>query len=589
MKELRVLRSNLSEFIGEQSTNANLPDNPLAMITDRLASLKTFFVQSDKELNQLLGWKADWLNQFPKVSLAELHQVKTELAELKNQLPSIQERLRSMLNPLDWGISGGSPDLHQELRICAELMPREEIEDRGESTGGIILPGSKKSYRSYLPESGACADQYEFAHSAGVANDQVIGHLGKVDKRIDELICLHEKHHALLVEAEAHLANENFRSAEKVVKIYDKQRFPDIEYKKVDSLLQRQHTVWKKFADLDAQLNAGNFREARENLRKLNGIDIKSVSELEAAVSILRKSIEESIDVHYKARKKSFMQTLIGIFLVVVAVGSLLAYLIQKEKKAQLVAAEAKAKGEEAYEKLRGSKAGEEKSFEIAPGVKMTFCWCPAGDFTMGSPESEEGDEQQVNVTLTKGFWMAKTEVTQAQWQALMGSNPSEFKGDNLPVEKVSWNDAQEFLEKFNALIGRGDGGKMVLPNESQWEYACRAGEAGPFSGGTIDEVAWHEGNSESKTHPVGTKKPNALGLYDMHGNVWEWCQDWYDDQLLGGVDPGRVITSGTYRVLRGGSWYNDAVYCRAAYRGICTPSGSSNLVGFRVARSSVP
>ena len=589
MKELRVLRSNLSEFIGEQSTNANLPDNPLAMITDRLASLKTFFVQSDKELNQLLGWKADWLNQFPKVSLAELHQVKTELAELKNQLPSIQERLRSMLNPLDWGISGGFPELHQELRICAELMPREEIEDRGESTGGIILPGSKKSYRSYLPESGACADQYEFAHSAGVANDQVIGHLGKVDKRIDELICLHEKHHALLVEAEAHLANENFRSAEKVVKIYDKQRFPDIEYKKVDSLLQRQHTVWKKFADLDAQLNAGNFREARENLRKLNGIDIKSVSELEAAVSILRKSIEESIDVHYKARKKSFMQTLIGIFLVVVAVGSLLAYLIQKEKKAQLVAAEAKAKGEEAYEKLRGSKAGEEKSFEIAPGVKMTFCWCPAGDFTMGSPESEEGDEQQVNVTLTKGFWMAKTEVTQAQWQALMGSNPSEFKGDNLPVEKVSWNDAQEFLEKFNALIGRGDGGKMVLPNESQWEYACRAGEAGPFSGGTIDEVAWHEGNSESKTHPVGTKKPNALGLYDMHGNVWEWCQDWYDDQLLGGVDPGRVITSGTYRVLRGGSWYNDAVYCRAAYRGICTPSGSSNLVGFRVARSSVP
>ncbi|MFM2296765.1 MAG: hypothetical protein RL117_472, partial [Verrucomicrobiota bacterium] len=287
MKELRVLRSNLSEFIGEQSTNGNLPDNPLAMVTDRLAALKTFFVQSDKELHQLLGWKADWLNQFPKVSLAELHQVKTELAELKNQLPSIQERLRSMLNPLDWGISGGFPELHQELRICAELMPREEIEDRGESTGGIILPGSKKSYRSYLPESGACADQYEFAHSAGASNDQVIGHLGKVDKRIDELICLHEKHHALLVEAEAHLANENFRSAEKVVKIYEKQRFPDIEYKKVDSLLQRQITVWKKFADLDAQLNAGNFREARENLRKLNGIDIKSVSELEAAVSIL--------------------------------------------------------------------------------------------------------------------------------------------------------------------------------------------------------------------------------------------------------------------------------------------------------------
>ncbi len=246
----------------------------------------------------------------------------------------------------------------------------------------------------------------------------------------------------------------------------------------------------------------------------------------------------------------------------------------------------------EAKKKFNGNRAGEEKTLEIAPRVKMTFCWCPAGDFTMGSPELEgarSSDEKQVKVTLTKGFWMAKTEVTQAQWEAVMRSNPSLFKGDNLPVVKVSWNDAQEFLEKLNALIGSDGGGKMVLPTESQWEYACRAGEAGPFSGGTIDEVAWYSDNSGSNTHPVGTKKPNAWGLHDMHGNVWEWCQDCYNDQLLGGVDP-RVITSGTHRVYRGGGWNDNAYDCRAANRDyslIMSTAYGNN--GFRVARSSVP
>jgi formylglycine-generating enzyme required for sulfatase activity len=222
----------------------------------------------------------------------------------------------------------------------------------------------------------------------------------------------------------------------------------------------------------------------------------------------------------------------------------------------------------------------------------MTFCWCPAGDFTMGSPESEESrssDEKQVKVTLTKGFWMAKTEVTQAQWKAAMGSNPSMHKGDNFPVDYVSWDDTQKFLDKLNAVMGSDDGGKMVLPTEAQWEYACRAGKTGPFSGGTIDEVAWHYRNSGSNTHPVGTKKPNAWGLHDMHGNVYEWCEDWYEEQLLGGVDP-RGPTSGTNRVYRGGGWdYGGAIYCRAANRDDGTPSKSYYFIGFRVARSSVP
>ena len=240
----------------------------------------------------------------------------------------------------------------------------------------------------------------------------------------------------------------------------------------------------------------------------------------------------------------------------------------------------------EARANFQGKKAGEERDWEIAPGVKMTFCWCPAGSFTMGSSESEadrNSNEKQVKVTLTKGFWMAKTEVTQAQWRALMGNNPSNFKGDNLPVEKVSWLDAQHFLEKLNTKIGNTDGGKMVLPAEAQWEYACRAGELGPYSGGKIDEVAWYSNNSDFKTHPVGMKKSNAWGLHDMHGNVWEWCADWYDDSLSGGTDPSGA-SSGVYRVTRGGSWYYVAAHCRAAFRFWIIPDSRNRNLGFRPA-----
>ena len=269
----------------------------------------------------------------------------------------------------------------------------------------------------------------------------------------------------------------------------------------------------------------------------------------------------------------------------------------EAKARAEREAAEAKAKAESEIQGLNAKKkeniAGQEHDLEIAPGVKMTFCWCPPGEFLMGSPETEEGrhkNENQVLVILTKGFWMAKTQVIQKQWVAIMGDNPSRFEGDNLPVEWVSWDDAQEFLEKLNEKIGNTDYGKMVLPTEAQWEYACRAGEPGPYSGGTIDEVAWYGDNSEKKTHPVAMKKPNAWGLYDMHGNVWEWCADWYDDELEveGGIDPSGPA-SGTYRVLRGGGWFVDADGCRAAYRNCYSPSDSDISNGFRVARSSVP
>jgi formylglycine-generating enzyme required for sulfatase activity len=572
-------------------------------------SLEAFFAQSDVELKRLLGWKADWLNQFPKVSLAELHQAQTELSEIKNQLPSIQERLRVMLNPLDWSTISGSPDLHQEMRICAELMPREEIEDRGESTGGIILPGRKKSYRPYLPDSGACRDKYEFAQSKGGAHDQVISHLNKIASRFEELVSLYEKHHKLLSEAEAHLAEENFRSAERVVKIYDNQRFPDIDYKKVDTLIQRQLTVWQKFNDLNIRINSKNYKEISHNLRQVQGIDIKSGSELANEISGLTQKIEHAIDAYHQARKKSMMTKSIVIFLIVVAIGTLSAYVIQEEKKVQLVAAEAKAKAEqeaaetaeakakaerEAAEKkakFQGKNSGEERVWEILPGVKINFCWCPAGEFNMGSPVTEadrERGENQARVILTQGFWIAKTEITHAQWKAVMGNNPITIKkesGDNFPIDDLSWYNTREFLEKINAKIGNNDGGLMVLPTEAQWEYACRAGETGPFSGGTIDQVAWYEGNSGDKIHQVGMKKPNAWGLHDMHGNVSEWCADWCGDfysNPQGGTDP-KGASFGESRMIRGGNFFISGKSCRSASRSWTRPKNES--AGFRIAR----
>lgn len=276
---------------------------------------------------------------------------------------------------------------------------------------------------------------------------------------------------------------------------------------------------------------------------------------------------------------------------VAVAVLCISAPFVRAQDGASPQAAPAQRVAAKAYATFLGNRAGEERDYEIAPGMKMTFCWCPEGEFSMGSPESEEfrkDDEYQVKVTFRRGFWMAKTEVTQAQWQAVMGNNPSYTKGEHLPVEMVSWIDAQKFLEKLNAHIGNADGAQMALPTEAQWEYSCRAGEKKPYSGGAVGEVAWNGENAGRQSHPVGTKKPNAWGLYDMHGNVYEWCADWYGSKLPGGVDP-RGPDSGAHRICRGGSWYGKAYYCRSATRPSGPPSLLCGIHGFRVARSSGP
>jgi len=223
---------------------------------------------------------------------------------------------------------------------------------------------------------------------------------------------------------------------------------------------------------------------------------------------------------------------------------------------------------------------GETKTVALPGGATMEMVWCPPGEFTMGSPASEEGRyprhhdyERQHQVTLTKGFWMAKTEVTQKQWQSVMGYNPAKFKGDDLPVECVSWEDCQEFCRKAG----------LQLPTEAQWEYACRAGSTGPYAGtGQLDDMGWHFSNSGGGAHPVGTKRANAWGLHDMHGNVWEWCADWFGNYPTGAVADPTGLVSGGCPVLRGGCWSDDVQSCRSACRSWGGPDNHSWQNGFR-------
>ena len=186
-------------------------------------------------------------------------------------------------------------------------------------------------------------------------------------------------------------------------------------------------------------------------------------------------------------------------------------------------------------------------------GVEFAFRWCPPGTFMMGSPESEENRdeelEEQHQVTLTKGFWIMETEVTQKQWKAIMGKRPDDsYKGDKLPVECVSWNECQDFCAQCAQF-----GLKLQLPTEAQWEYACRAGSRGMFAG-DLNKMAWHDGNSGYKPQPVGTKKPNAWGLYDMHGNAHEWCQDVKEEYSSESVTDPTGPSYGNRRIYRGGS-----------------------------------
>jgi formylglycine-generating enzyme required for sulfatase activity len=219
-------------------------------------------------------------------------------------------------------------------------------------------------------------------------------------------------------------------------------------------------------------------------------------------------------------------------------------------------------------------------------GMRYELASIPAGTFRMGSNSSDVWPEERPvhTVRISKSFWMGKTEVTQGLWQAVMGSNPSYFKnGDNYPVENVSWDDCQSFIQKLNQILG---GNTFRLPTEAEWEYACRAGTTGDRYG-NLDAIAWYNNNSGNSTHAVGQKQANAWGLYDTLGNVWEWCQDWWGIYSSGyQTDPTGPV-SGSGRINRGLSWNHTAPYIRSAFRGGGSPEYHDNELGFRLAASS--
>ena len=227
------------------------------------------------------------------------------------------------------------------------------------------------------------------------------------------------------------------------------------------------------------------------------------------------------------------------------------------------------------------------------------FVLIQPGTFMMGSPESEVArfdDETLHEVTITKPFYMQTTPVTQKQWKAVMDNNPSYFKGDNLPVECVNWNDCQQFIQRLN----QRNEGTYRLPTEAEWEYACRAGTGTPFGIGNGHDLDSSQANFDGN-YPYGKSKkslylghttqiksfsPNTWGLYDMHGNVCEWCQDWYNgDYLIGAVSDPQGPDTGVARVNRGGGWYLKARYARSALRGYNSPDVRYDNLGFRLVK----
>jgi formylglycine-generating enzyme required for sulfatase activity len=226
---------------------------------------------------------------------------------------------------------------------------------------------------------------------------------------------------------------------------------------------------------------------------------------------------------------------------------------------------------------------------ETVGGVSFTMIYVEGGTFQMGNTFGEgESDEKPVHPVTLDSYHLGQTEVTQALWRAVMGTDPSRFKNcDQCPVENVNWDDAQAFIQKLNRLTGK----RYNLPTEAQWEFAARGGRQSygyQYAGSrSVSEVAWHSSNSGRKTHPVANKKANERGFYDMGGNVWEWCQDWYNKdyyQNSPAHNP-QGPSTGFARVFRGGSWISHPSDLRVAYRSNFIPTLRSNSLGFRLAR----
>jgi formylglycine-generating enzyme required for sulfatase activity len=298
-----------------------------------------------------------------------------------------------------------------------------------------------------------------------------------------------------------------------------------------------------------------------------------------------RPAAETVADVRTRAPRSYALGAIGGLVLVVVVIGGVVWLMKRNTKTVAASNPQPAAATADTNNKLPSAAAANNKPpagpfTEKINGAEIEMVAIPSGTFQMGSPLSESGrdpDEGPQSSVTVQNFHLSKYEVTQAQYRAVMGTNPASFKGDDLPVESVSWNDALEFSRKLSSLTGR----KYRLPTEAEWEYAARAGNDSPAAA-NVDALAWCGPNSENRTHPVGRKQANAFGLYDMYGNVWEWTESKYRPYPFQATDGREDLQPTEVRVLRGGSWESATRACRASYRRRVVPDPRSS--GFRVA-----
>ncbi len=577
LKEAKKLETDLAAVISENFTSGLSPKNPLALVELEIAALVTWgqAVQDLIDVGEELLSRKQLLENKQKAGLEKMRSLRSSIEAFQSAIPAKTADLRSKIPAQCF--NGNSVDRRiveiWEMRLAADANLHSVV-NLSKLMEWIGATTAKKN---------SLADLQQKLSAQSALIEKLSAEANAQGLELDGVIVKLE--HGALSEAKGFLSNRS-----------NPDRFADSRDEKWKALASKIEALEDTL--LIIKLAGGNAKIIRAvSFVKLDDIwkKIAPDSELGLELSRINKAAQSG-----RSQSRNFSAALFVVvaFLSVYALKEI-PESQEKARIAQLRVADAKAKAEkEAEAKAKAEREAADAKFaaeigaggvRLAESVVMPFAFCPRGTFRMGSPSSERGrssDEKQVSVTLSGDFWMAKTEVTQAQWQAVMGTNPSNSEGFNSPVENVSWDDAQEFIRRVNGSGVIPSGWKFAPPTEAQWEYACRAGEAGPYAGGTIEQVAWYSDNSAGQTHKVGTKQANAWGLHDMHGNVWEWCADWKDDTLPGGTDP-TGASSGWGRVYRGGGWYGDAGGCRSALRGGGSPGRRDFDLGFRLALSS--